>query len=58
LESALLIEQITHVYGMQKLFVSGSFNFQFIEENIKAKEISYIHAEGYPAARNETQAIA
>ncbi len=61
LESNDLIEQIAHVYKDAKncLYLGRGFNFPVaLEGALKLKEISYIHAEGYPAAEMKHGPIA
>jgi len=61
LESNDLIEQIAQVYKDAKncLYLGRGFNFPVaLEGALKLKEISYIHAEGYPAAEMKHGPIA
>jgi glucosamine--fructose-6-phosphate aminotransferase (isomerizing) len=61
LESNDLIEQIANVYKDAKncLYLGRGFNFPVaLEGALKLKEISYIHAEGYPAAEMKHGPIA
>ncbi len=61
LKSNDLIEQIAHVYKDSKncLYLGRGFNFPVaLEGALKLKEISYIHAEGYPAAEMKHGPIA
>jgi glucosamine--fructose-6-phosphate aminotransferase (isomerizing) len=61
LESNDLIEQIAAVYSDAKncLYLGRGFNFPVaLEGALKLKEISYIHAEGYPAAEMKHGPIA
>ncbi|KQC32263.1 glutamine amidotransferase [Nonlabens sp. YIK11] len=61
LESNDLIEQIAHIYKDAKncLYLGRGFNFPVaLEGALKLKEISYIHAEGYPAAEMKHGPIA
>jgi len=61
LESNDLIEQVAHVYKDAKncLYLGRGFNFPVaLEGALKLKEISYIHAEGYPAAEMKHGPIA
>ncbi|HLS30801.1 MAG TPA: glutamine--fructose-6-phosphate transaminase (isomerizing) [Flavobacteriaceae bacterium] len=61
LESSELIEEIARKYKSAKnfLFLGRGFNFPVaLEGALKLKEISYIHAEGYPAAEMKHGPIA
>ncbi len=61
LESNDIIEQIADVYKNAKncLYLGRGFNFPVaLEGALKLKEISYIHAEGYPAAEMKHGPIA
>lgn len=61
LESNELIEQVANVYKDAKncLYLGRGFNFPVaLEGALKLKEISYIHAEGYPAAEMKHGPIA
>lgn len=61
LESNVLIEQIAEVYkdSSNCLYLGRGYNFPVaLEGALKLKEISYIHAEGYPAAEMKHGPIA
>ena len=61
LESNVLIEQIAQVYkdSTNCLYLGRGYNFPVaLEGALKLKEISYIHAEGYPAAEMKHGPIA
>lgn len=61
LESNDIIEKIADVYKNAKncLYLGRGFNFPVaLEGALKLKEISYIHAEGYPAAEMKHGPIA
>ncbi len=61
LESNVLIEQIAEVYkdSANCLYLGRGYNFPVaLEGALKLKEISYIHAEGYPAAEMKHGPIA
>ncbi|GMN09751.1 glutamine--fructose-6-phosphate transaminase (isomerizing) [Croceitalea sp. MTPC9] len=61
LESNELIEQIAEVYkdSTNCLYLGRGYNFPVaLEGALKLKEISYIHAEGYPAAEMKHGPIA
>ncbi|WP_194851488.1 glutamine--fructose-6-phosphate transaminase (isomerizing) [Nonlabens antarcticus] len=61
LKSNDLIEQVAHAYKDSKncLYLGRGFNFPVaLEGALKLKEISYIHAEGYPAAEMKHGPIA
>lgn len=61
LESNDMIEKIADVYKNAKncLYLGRGFNFPVaLEGALKLKEISYIHAEGYPAAEMKHGPIA
>ncbi len=61
LESDLLIQQVAHNYkdAANFLYLGRGFNFPVaLEGALKLKEISYIHAEGYPAAEMKHGPIA
>ncbi|MEO0573131.1 MAG: glutamine--fructose-6-phosphate transaminase (isomerizing) [Bacteroidota bacterium] len=61
LESNVLIEQIADVYkdSPNCLYLGRGYNFPVaLEGALKLKEISYIHAEGYPAAEMKHGPIA
>lgn len=61
LESNILIEQIADVYkdSSNCLYLGRGYNFPVaLEGALKLKEISYIHAEGYPAAEMKHGPIA
>ena len=61
LESNVLIEQIAEVYQNSSncLYLGRGYNFPVaLEGALKLKEISYIHAEGYPAAEMKHGPIA
>jgi len=61
LESSPLIEEISEQYKSSRnfLFLGRGFNFPVaLEGALKLKEISYIHAEGYPAAEMKHGPIA
>jgi len=61
LESDLYIQQIAHYYkdASNALYLGRGFNFPVaLEGALKLKEISYIHAEGYPAAEMKHGPIA
>ncbi len=61
LESDLYIQQIAHHYkdAANALYLGRGFNFPVaLEGALKLKEISYIHAEGYPAAEMKHGPIA
>ncbi len=61
LESNVLIEQIAEVYkdSTNCLYLGRGYNFPVaLEGALKLKEISYIHAEGYPAAEMKHGPIA
>ncbi|MEM8507048.1 MAG: glutamine--fructose-6-phosphate transaminase (isomerizing) [Bacteroidota bacterium] len=61
LESNVLIEQIAKVYkdSGNCLYLGRGYNFPVaLEGALKLKEISYIHAEGYPAAEMKHGPIA
>ncbi|MEN1784670.1 MAG: glutamine--fructose-6-phosphate transaminase (isomerizing) [Bacteroidota bacterium] len=61
LESNVLIEQIAQVYkdSSNCLYLGRGYNFPVaLEGALKLKEISYIHAEGYPAAEMKHGPIA
>ena len=61
LESNVLIEQIANVYkdSTNCLYLGRGYNFPVaLEGALKLKEISYIHAEGYPAAEMKHGPIA
>jgi len=61
LEADLYIQQIAHHYkdAANFLYLGRGFNFPVaLEGALKLKEISYIHAEGYPAAEMKHGPIA
>ena len=61
LKSNVLIEQIADVYkdSTNCLYLGRGYNFPVaLEGALKLKEISYIHAEGYPAAEMKHGPIA
>jgi glucosamine--fructose-6-phosphate aminotransferase (isomerizing) len=61
LESSSLIEEISEQYKSSRnfLFLGRGFNFPVaLEGALKLKEISYIHAEGYPSAEMKHGPIA
>ncbi len=61
LENDLYIQQIAHHYkdASNFLYLGRGFNFPVaLEGALKLKEISYIHAEGYPAAEMKHGPIA
>ncbi len=61
LQSNVLIEQIAEVYKNSSncLYLGRGYNFPVaLEGALKLKEISYIHAEGYPAAEMKHGPIA
>jgi glucosamine--fructose-6-phosphate aminotransferase (isomerizing) len=61
LQSDLYIQQIAHHYknAANALYLGRGFNFPVaLEGALKLKEISYIHAEGYPAAEMKHGPIA
>ena len=61
LQSNVLIEQIADVYkdSTNCLYLGRGYNFPVaLEGALKLKEISYIHAEGYPAAEMKHGPIA
>lgn len=61
LQSNVLIEQIAEVYkdSTNCLYLGRGYNFPVaLEGALKLKEISYIHAEGYPAAEMKHGPIA
>ncbi|MGB3591134.1 MAG: glutamine--fructose-6-phosphate transaminase (isomerizing) [Nonlabens sp.] len=61
LESNSHIEQVASIYNQAKncLYLGRGFNFPVaLEGALKLKEISYIHAEGYPAAEMKHGPIA
>ncbi len=61
LEADLYIQQIAHYYkdAANFLYLGRGFNFPVaLEGALKLKEISYIHAEGYPAAEMKHGPIA
>lgn len=61
LESRELIEEISHLYkdATNCLYLGRGVNFPIaLEGALKLKEISYIHAEGYPAAEMKHGPIA
>ena len=61
LEADLYIQQIAHFYkdASNFLYLGRGFNFPVaLEGALKLKEISYIHAEGYPAAEMKHGPIA
>ncbi len=61
LQSDLYIQQIAHHYkdATNALYLGRGFNFPVaLEGALKLKEISYIHAEGYPAAEMKHGPIA
>lgn len=61
LQSNTLIEQIAEVYkdATNFLYMGRGYNFPVaLEGALKLKEISYIHAEGYPAAEMKHGPIA
>ncbi len=61
LESTKLIREIAHEYVNSKnfLYLGRGYNFPLaLEGALKLKEISYIHAEGYPAAEMKHGPIA
>jgi len=61
LQSNVLIEQIAEVYrdSSNCLYLGRGYNFPVaLEGALKLKEISYIHAEGYPAAEMKHGPIA
>ena len=61
LEADLYIQQIAHHYknASNALYLGRGFNFPVaLEGALKLKEISYIHAEGYPAAEMKHGPIA
>ncbi len=61
LKSDVLIEQIANVYkdSTNCLYLGRGYNFPVaLEGALKLKEISYIHAEGYPAAEMKHGPIA
>ena len=61
LQSNVLIEQIANVYkdSSNCLYLGRGYNFPVaLEGALKLKEISYIHAEGYPAAEMKHGPIA
>jgi glucosamine--fructose-6-phosphate aminotransferase (isomerizing) len=64
-EKALLVDpQVQHIAGLYKdhrnfLYLGRGYNFPVaLEGALKLKEISYIHAEGYPAAEMKHGPIA
>ncbi len=61
LQTDLYIQQIAHHYkdATNALYLGRGFNFPVaLEGALKLKEISYIHAEGYPAAEMKHGPIA
>jgi glucosamine--fructose-6-phosphate aminotransferase (isomerizing) len=61
LKSDALIEQIAEIYkdATNALYLGRGYNFPVaLEGALKLKEISYIHAEGYPAAEMKHGPIA
>ncbi|SHG52656.1 glutamine--fructose-6-phosphate transaminase (isomerizing) [Flagellimonas flava] len=61
LESNELVEQISEIYkdSSNCLYLGRGYNFPVaLEGALKLKEISYIHAEGYPAAEMKHGPIA
>jgi len=61
LDTDLYIQQIAHHYkdASNALYLGRGFNFPVaLEGALKLKEISYIHAEGYPAAEMKHGPIA
>ncbi len=61
LESNALVEQISDIYkdSSNCLYLGRGYNFPVaLEGALKLKEISYIHAEGYPAAEMKHGPIA
>lgn len=61
LEQALEIERIarTYTYARNLLYLGRGYNYPVaLEGALKLKEISYIHAEGYPAAEMKHGPIA
>lgn len=61
LQADATIEQIAHIYkdASNCLYLGRGFNFPVaLEGALKLKEISYIHAEGYPAAEMKHGPIA
>ncbi|MBT8286957.1 MAG: glutamine--fructose-6-phosphate transaminase (isomerizing) [Bacteroidia bacterium] len=61
LESDYMVKQIAEVYKNAKnfLYLGRGYNFPVaLEGALKLKEISYIHAEGYPAAEMKHGPIA
>jgi len=61
LELDLYIQQVAHYYkdATNALYLGRGFNFPVaLEGALKLKEISYIHAEGYPAAEMKHGPIA
>lgn len=61
LESDKLIKEISNIYKEAKnmLYLGRGYNFPVaLEGALKLKEISYIHAEGYPAAEMKHGPIA
>ncbi len=61
LQTDLYIQQIAHHYkdASNALYLGRGFNFPVaLEGALKLKEISYIHAEGYPAAEMKHGPIA
>ena len=61
LESNVLIEQVAEAYkdSTNCLYLGRGYNFPVaLEGALKLKEISYIHAEGYPAAEMKHGPIA
>ncbi len=61
LKTDLYIQQIAHFYkdATNALYLGRGFNFPVaLEGALKLKEISYIHAEGYPAAEMKHGPIA
>ncbi len=61
LQSDLYVQQVAHHYkdASNALYLGRGFNFPVaLEGALKLKEISYIHAEGYPAAEMKHGPIA
>lgn len=60
-EQASRIKEIAHKYGQMRscLFLGRGYNFPIaLEGALKLKEVSYVHAEGYPAAEMKHGPIA
>jgi len=60
-KNAKLVEEIAHIYKDSRnfLYLGRGYNFPVaLEGALKLKEISYIHAEGYPAAEMKHGPIA